>query len=104
MPIFRGASVGGTAGTCPSPGGTSTPVVPDAGPVSLLAGASQIDLPYCVGTYTVGTSWLSGSYTNNDYVQSVILNGVAPTVINTNVGASNNNSRTTYKSGLLSYL
>ncbi len=87
---FRGASVGGTPGTCPSPGGTSTPVVPDPTGFS-IAGASQIDLPYCVGTYTVGTSWLNGSYTNNDYVQSVILAGVAPTVINTNIGASNNN-------------
>ncbi|MBL0095744.1 MAG: hypothetical protein IPP46_04100 [Bacteroidetes bacterium] len=87
---FRGASVGGTPGFCPSPGGTSTPVVPDPTGFS-IAGASQIDLPYCVGTYTVGTSWLNGSYTNNDYVQSVILAGVAPTVINTNIGASNNN-------------
>ncbi len=87
---LRGAAVGGTAGTCPSPGGTSTPIEPSPGGFS-IAGASQIDLPYCVGTYTVGTSWLSGSYTNNDYVQSVILNGVVPTLINTNVGASNNN-------------
>ncbi|MBL0096113.1 MAG: hypothetical protein IPP46_06095 [Bacteroidetes bacterium] len=47
---LRGASVGGTAGTCPSPGGSSTTVVPDAGGFS-LTGASQIDLPYCVGTY-----------------------------------------------------
>ncbi|MBL7923031.1 MAG: hypothetical protein JNL88_02425, partial [Bacteroidia bacterium] len=88
---LRGAAVGGTAGTCPSPGGTGIPVTPDPGGFS-LTGASQIDLPYCVGTYTVGTSWLNGSYTNNDYVQSVILNGALGTSINTNFGATNNNT------------
>jgi hypothetical protein len=88
---LRGAAVGGTAGTCPSPGGTGISVTPDPGGFS-LAGASQIDLPYCVGTYTVGTSWLNGSYTNNDYVTHVILNGASGTAINTTVGAKNNNT------------
>ncbi len=88
---LRGAAVGGTAGTCPSPGGTGIPVTPDPGGFS-LAGASQIDLPYCVGNYTVGTSWLNGSYTNNDYITHVILNGASGTAINTVVGAKNNNS------------
>ena len=88
---LRGAAAGGTPGTCPSPGATGIPVVPDPGGFS-LAGASQIDLPYCVGSYTVGTSWLNGSYTNNDFVQSVVLNGDLGTVINTNFGATNNNA------------
>lgn len=88
---LRGSAVGGTPGTCPSPGGTGIPVVPGPGGFS-LTGASQIDLPYCVGSYTVGTSWLSGSYTNNDYVTHVILNGASGTAINTTVGAKNNNT------------
>ena len=88
---LRGAAVGGTAGTCPSPGGTGITLSPDPGGFSLV-GASQIDLPYCVGTYTVGTSWLNGSYTNNDYVTHVILNGASGTAINTTVGAKNNNT------------
>ena len=89
---LRGAAVGGTAGACPSPGGTGISITPDPGGFS-LAGASQIDLPYCVGTYTVGTSWLNGSYTNNDYVTHVILNGPATgTAINTMVGLKNNNA------------
>ncbi|MBK9639333.1 MAG: hypothetical protein IPO63_16595 [Bacteroidetes bacterium] len=88
---LRSAAVGGTAGTCPSPGGTGIPVIPGPGGFS-LTGSSQIDLPYCVGTYTVGTSWLSGSYTNNDYVTHVILNGASGTAINTTVGAKNNNT------------
>ncbi len=88
---LRSSAVGGTAGTCPSPGGTGITVTPSAGGFS-LPGASQIDLPYCVGSYTVGTSWLGGSYTNNDYVQSVVLNGASGTAINTTVGATNNNT------------
>ena len=88
---LRGAAVGGTPGVCPSPGGTGMPVIPSAGGFS-LTGASQIDLPYCVGTYTTGTSWLNGSYTNNDYITHVILNGASGTAINTTVGAKNNNS------------
>ncbi len=88
---LRSSAVGGTAGICPSPGGTGIPVTPSAGGFS-LSGASQIDLPYCVGSYTVGTSWLGGSYTNNDYVTHVILNGASGTAINTTVGAKNNNT------------
>jgi hypothetical protein len=88
---LRSSAVGGTAGTCPSPGGTGLTVTPGPGGFS-LSGASQIDLPYCVGSYTVGTSWLGGSYTNNDYITHVILNGVIPTAINTTVGAKNNNT------------
>ncbi len=45
-----------------------------------LPGARQIDVAYCGGNppfYSVGTSWLSGSYTNNDYVRSVIMPGYA---------------------------
>lgn len=87
---FRGGSVGGTPGSCPSPAGTGVTVVPGPGGFA-IPGASQIDLPYCVGTYTVGTSWLGGSYTNNDYIQGVVLNGALGTSINTNVGATNNN-------------
>ena len=91
---LRGASVGGDNSTCPSPaysGPWGAIVTPGAGGFS-LTGASQIDLPYCVPTYTVGTSWLNGSYTNNDYVQSVVLNGALGTTINTNFGATNNNT------------
>lgn len=51
-----------------------------------IGGCRTIDVVYCGGTtpqYTVGTSWLGGSYTNNDYVQSVILAGdVAPGINN----------------------
>jgi hypothetical protein len=88
---LRGAAAGGSPTACPSPGGTGTSFEPGPGGFS-LPGASQIDLPYCVGTYTVGTSRLNGSYTNNDYVQSVVLNGAIGTSINTNFGATNNNT------------
>lgn len=81
---FRSYAVGGSTASCPSPAGTSTYGEPDPGGFA-LSGASQIDLPYCVGTYTVGTSWLNGSYTNNDYVQSVLLVGANATAINTGV-------------------
>lgn len=43
-----------------------------------LPGCRPIDVAYCGGatpSYSVGTSWLGGSYTNNDYVQSVLLVG-----------------------------
>lgn len=80
---FRGGAVGGTPGTCPSPAATGVSITPGAGGFS-IPGASQIDLAYCLGTYTVGTSWLGGSYTNNDYIQSVVLNGALGTAINTN--------------------
>lgn len=81
---LRGYAVGGSNTACPSPAGTSTSLEPDPGGFS-LSGASQIDLPYCVGTYTVGTSWLNGSYTNNDFIQSVLLVGANSTAINTSV-------------------
>ncbi|MBK7683498.1 MAG: hypothetical protein IPJ26_14000 [Bacteroidetes bacterium] len=88
---LRSSAVGGTAGTCPSPGGTGVTVTPSAGGFS-QTGASQIGLPYCVGTYTTGTSWLNGSYTNNDYITHVILNGASGTAINTTIGSKNNNT------------
>lgn len=46
---------------------------------STLPGCREIDIVYCGGStpfYSVGTSWLNGSYTNNDYVRSTFLNGV----------------------------
>ena len=90
---FRGAAVGGTGG-CPSTGGTGQKIVPGSNGYS-LTGSSKIDLPYCVPSYAVGTSW--ANYTNNDYLQSVVLNGALGTVINTNVQGgmpypSNNNA------------
>ncbi len=88
---LRGAAVGGAAGICPSPGGTGNNVVPSANGFS-LPGASVIDLPYCIGTYTQGTSGLNFSYTNNDFITHVILNGASGTAINTTVGAKNNNT------------
>jgi PKD-like domain/Secretion system C-terminal sorting domain/SprB repeat/GEVED domain len=92
---LRSSAVGGTAGTCPSPGGTGISVIPEHIAYNYsgfsLTGASQIGLPYCVGTYTIGTSWLNGSYTNNDYITHVILNGASGTAINTAVGFKNNN-------------
>jgi hypothetical protein len=44
------------------------------------------------GNTTSGTSYQNGSYTNNDYIQSVTLNGASGTSINTNFGATNNNT------------
>ncbi|MBK9637057.1 MAG: SprB repeat-containing protein [Bacteroidetes bacterium] len=88
---LRSSAVGGTAGTCPSPGGTGVTVTPSAGGFS-LPGASQIGLPYCIGSYTHGTSGNVFSYTNNDYIQSVVLNGASGTAINTSVGSTNNNT------------
>ncbi|MBK7967184.1 MAG: T9SS type A sorting domain-containing protein [Bacteroidetes bacterium] len=88
---LRSVSVGGAAGSCPSPGGTGFNVAPSAGGFS-LSGASLIDIPYCIGTYTQGTSGLNFSYTNNDYITHVILNGASGTAINTTVGAKNNNT------------
>lgn len=46
--------------------------------VSALTGARQIDGALCNGvipTLTIGTSWLNGSYTNNDYINRVYLRG-----------------------------
>lgn len=88
---LRGAAAGGTPGTCPSPGATGSPVLPASGGYS-LNGASTIDLDYCTPTYYTGTSGNYFNYTNNDYLQSVVLNGAGGTVINTNIGASNNNT------------
>lgn len=50
---------------------------PPATPTT-LPGARMIDISYCGGaipTYAVGTSWLNGSYTNNDYIAEVDLIG-----------------------------
>lgn len=88
---LRGSAVGGTAGTCPSPGGTGISVTPNPGGFS-LSGASLIDAPYCIGAYTIGTSRTNGSYTNNDYITHVILNGANGTAINTTTGAKNDNT------------
>lgn len=44
-----------------------------------LSGCREIDIVYCGGStpfYSVGTSWLNGSFTNNDYVRSTFINGV----------------------------
>lgn len=44
-----------------------------------LPGCREIDIVYCGGStpfYSVGTSWLNGSFTNNDYIRSTFLNGV----------------------------
>ncbi len=38
-----------------------------------LPGGREIDLPYCIPTYIVGTSW--NNYTNNDYINHVRLIG-----------------------------
>jgi len=46
--------------------------------VSSLAGCRQIDVALCGGiipTLSTGTSWLNGSYTNNDYIHRVYLRG-----------------------------
>ncbi len=87
---LRGSAVGGSSNSCPSPSGSSFTVVPRTGGFT-IDGNSIIDLPYCQGTYTVGTSRLNGSYTNNDYIKHVILNGSFGSSINTTVGAKNNN-------------
>jgi hypothetical protein len=49
-----------------------------------LVGARQIDVVYCVPSYTVGTSWLN--YQTNDYIRSVQLVGdnIPPPGINNN--------------------
>ncbi|HKR05700.1 MAG TPA: GEVED domain-containing protein [Bacteroidia bacterium] len=40
-----------------------------------IAGGRLIDIAYCVPVYSVGTSALNGSYTNNDYIKRVICTG-----------------------------
>lgn len=89
---FRGVAIGGTAGNCPSLPGSSQSILPID---FTLNGNSQIDLPYCLPTYTVGTAF--ANYTNNDYIQSVSLIGSNGTFINTNIQGgmsypSNNNT------------
>ncbi|MEO5570320.1 MAG: GEVED domain-containing protein, partial [Bacteroidia bacterium] len=36
-----------------------------------MTGGRLIDVAYCVPSYTAGTSWLNGSYTDNDYIKNV---------------------------------
>lgn len=46
--------------------------------VGTLGGCRPIDVSYCGGStpyYSVGTSWLGGSYTDNDYINHVTLVG-----------------------------
>ncbi|MFN0187063.1 MAG: T9SS type A sorting domain-containing protein [Bacteroidia bacterium] len=88
---LRKAAVGGTAGACPSPGGSGLSVSPAPGGFS-LPGASIIDVPYCMGSYLVGTSRNNFSYSSNDYIAHVILSGASGTAINTTTGAKNNNT------------
>jgi hypothetical protein len=55
-----------------------------------LPGGREIDLPYCIPTYLVGTAW--NSYTNNDYINHVILNGEPGyPVINNNLNSQGPN-------------
>lgn len=81
---FRGAAIGGNSTTCPSNAGTSSTLEPGDNGFS-IAGGVLIDLPYCSSPYTSGTSWWNGSYTGNDYIQSVTLVGASGTAINTNI-------------------
>ncbi|MFM2157018.1 MAG: hypothetical protein RL516_1767 [Bacteroidota bacterium] len=82
---FRGAVVGGPT-TCPSPVGSATCITATTS-VFTLAGACQIDIPYCVPTYSLGTSW--SNYTNNDYLHQVNLLGYGGTAINSSVNNVN---------------
>ncbi len=82
---FRGAVVGGPT-TCPSPVGSATCITAITSPTGYsLVGACQIDIPYCVPTYSLGTSWQN--YTNNDYVHAVNLIGYGGTAINATTNA-----------------
>ncbi|MFM7015291.1 MAG: GEVED domain-containing protein [Bacteroidota bacterium] len=81
---FRGAIVGGPATSCPSLPGSAT-CIPATTTTYTLVGACQIDIPYCVPTYSLGTSW--AGYTNNDYVQSTSLIGYGGTAINATTNA-----------------
>ncbi len=80
---FRGAIVGGPT-TCPSPFNSPT-CIPATTTTYTLPGACQIDIPYCVPTYSLGTSW--ANYTNNDYVHAVNLIGYGGTAINATTNA-----------------
>ncbi|MFN8154925.1 MAG: GEVED domain-containing protein [Bacteroidia bacterium] len=89
-------SVGGSSSGCPSPFGSGNYVQPDPGGFT-LAGGALIGIPYCIPQYTFGTSGNMYQYTNNDYIQSVILAGANGSSINTNSQGgmsypSNNNS------------
>ena len=80
---FRGAVVGGPT-TCPSPGGSATCISAFTTTYTLV-GACQVDIPYCVPTYSLGTSW--ANYTNNDYIHGVSLIGYGGTAINATTNA-----------------
>ena len=80
---FRGAVVGGPT-TCPSPVGSATCISATTTTYSIV-GACQIDIPYCVPTYSLGTSWQN--YTNNDYIHGVSLIGYGGTAINATTNA-----------------
>jgi len=80
---FRGAVVGGPT-TCPSPVGSATCITATTTTYTLV-GACQIDIPYCVPTYSLGTSW--ANYTNNDYIHGVSLIGYGGTAINATTNA-----------------
>jgi hypothetical protein len=45
-----------------------------------LAGSRPIDGNYCVPSYTAGTSWLNGSFTNNDYVRQFRVTCTTPAI------------------------
>ena len=74
---FRGASVGGGPGSCPSSGTDATNIITATTQSYSLAGGSQVDIPYCIPTYTTGTAW--ANYTNNDYIAGVSLIGYGGT-------------------------
>ena len=80
---FRGASVGGGPGSCPSTGTDATNITAATTQTFTLAGACQIDIPYCIPTYTTGTAW--ANYTNNDYIAGVALVGYGGTNIGNGV-------------------
>lgn len=93
---LRSFSVGGSHATCPSPGGTGISALPDAGGYT-VAGGVVVGLPYCIPQFISGAAGPWGQYSNNDYVQSVVLNGANGTAINTNFQGgmpypSNNNA------------
>ena len=82
-------SVGGANAACPSPpytGSWGYTVNPFSNGTD-IPGSTNIGPAYCIPAYTLGTS----RFPNNDYIQSVLLNGANGTTINTTLGASNNN-------------
>ncbi|HNT79382.1 MAG TPA: GEVED domain-containing protein [Bacteroidia bacterium] len=71
-----------------APGGLNNGIVYRPGPAyavwtypvpnaQSLLGCRLIDISYCIPSMSTGTSWLNGSYTNNDYVARVALKGEA---------------------------